>query len=171
LTLFGGTESDDGKAFHVERIGVFAVEPGTVSETVTVDFGDGIAFANAETGETGTITGADIFSDRMIWYYRADGLYDLYSIAYGNRRDELSNDEWPARNKLLMGWENGMQRAIRDAGLHFADGTYRGNLIGEIGRFFEDDTAVKVVCWGVFSPVDTDALESITVAGVTYPIN
>jgi hypothetical protein len=170
VTLYGGTQTKDGKTFNVERIGIFTVDPGAVSETATVTFGDGISFENVETGETGTITGADISADRIIWYYRADGIYDLYRITYGDRRDDLSDDDWSALNKELMGWLNGMDQAILDARLNYADGTYRNGLIGENSRYFEDDTAIEVLSWAVSDPVDMNTLESITVAGKTFQI-
>jgi len=139
-----------------------------VSETVTVTFGDGIPFTNSVTGETGTITGADISAERIIWYYRADGISYLNSITYGDQRDTISRDEWYVKNKELMGWLTGFSRAIWDATLIFTDGTNISSLWLGCGPILEDDTGMEVNDFR--DPIDMDALESITVAGETYPI-
>lgn len=169
VTICGGTESEDGRTFNVERIGIFSVDPGVVSETVTVDFGDGIPFTNSVSGAPGTITGADISAERIIWYYEADGLYDLYRITYGDRREMLQDGEWPALNKELMGWLNGSDKVIMSATVNYTDGKYPYPLIGERDGFFEDDTGM-IMKDNLLDLIDMDALESITVAGETYPI-
>ncbi|NCB51190.1 MAG: hypothetical protein EOM54_04820 [Clostridia bacterium] len=168
VTLYGGTESGDGKTFNVERIGIFSVDTGVVSETVTVTFGDGIPFTNSVTGAPGTITDVEISSERIIWYYHADGSCDLYDITYGDRRDTLQDGEWPALNKELMGWINGLDKVIRNAGLSFAEGIYPYPLIGESNGFFEGDTGMQMRDFR--EPIDIYALESITVGGEIYPI-
>lgn len=170
-TLYGGTQSEDGRVFNVERIGIFTAFSGTPSELVTVAFGEGIPFANIETGETGLITQADVSADRMIWYWRADRLFELYEITYGSGRGTLSAEDWRAKNTELMGWPSGMARRIFDASLNFSDGTSRGGLIGGAGRYLEDDSVMEVCWWGPHrGPVDMALLESVTVAGVTYPV-
>jgi hypothetical protein len=169
VTLCGGYESADEKTFNVERTGIFTVAPGEPSPTVTVTFGDGIPFTNKDTGETGYITGADIMADRMIWYYRADGLYDISRDVYEDPGGKKSKEDWIAANDKLMAWVNSYERAMRGAALNFSDGTSLDRRLGEASQFLKDDACLNIADFRDL--IDMDKLESVTVAGQTFPVN
>ena len=97
-----GAESEDGKTYHIERSGVFSLEPPTYRPALSAEFSPGIPVSERSgVPELGTIETVEITADYMILRLHSPLLADRFEIARGTH-DETFNRYYSELNTDLQ---------------------------------------------------------------------
>lgn len=77
MEICGGYESEDGSAFEICRLGIFSLNTVAYVPGVHADIGgQGIAFTNEETGETGYVTDIEVYHQLIVIRCHVPGIYE-----------------------------------------------------------------------------------------------
>lgn len=163
VRLCAGYESGDGRTFSVARRSEWLrVEPGAGRPAVRVSFGEGVPMERA--GIRGTLTLIEFTDELMLCHFNAEGANDIYWGYRNNMRDRQAFD----RYLCLMELPTGLIR--EDFRINSSDGSeLTPRRSEEVGAVFEDDSCLTRFYFK--EPIDTTLIESVTIKGVTYPID
>ncbi|MCD7845779.1 MAG: hypothetical protein LUG57_08025 [Oscillospiraceae bacterium] len=158
LTVYGGTESEEGSRFSIQWVGTASVDVPAADESVYIPL-EGLPFENQETGETGQLTGAEIHTGCLILYYYIDGIYDLERQYFQG-----------TQNQGYLAWQNSALEFLSQAGtcLTLADGTELLWLPTGGCMALADDTLMEVMDFA--DPIDLGEVVSVTIGGETYEL-
>ncbi|MCD8088412.1 MAG: hypothetical protein LUE22_07485 [Oscillospiraceae bacterium] len=158
LTVYGGTESEEGTHFSIERVGTVSVDVPAADESMYLAL-EGVSFENQETGETGQITGVEVHTGCLILYCHIEGIYDLEQQYFQG-----------TQTQAYLDWQNSALQFLSEAGtyLTLADGTELLWFPTEGCLAIEDDTLMEVMDFA--DAIDLGDAVSVTIGGETYDL-
>lgn len=149
----------------VQDYGSVRFTPVERDEARTLRFPEPIAFTNPETGGRGRILAIEIYPTGVDWLYEYDGAERIFA------RDKVFADEQErlAYQRFEQSWLLAVEAVEGSATLDFADGSHRGGLLPLRSDYA--DGLVRDVCTIGRGTIDRDAVVSVTVQGVCYPLD
>lgn len=152
-----GTESEDGKAYHIERSGVFSLETPAYRPTLSAEFSPGIPVSDRSgVPELGTIEAVEITADYMILRLHSPLLADRFKVALGTH-DEIFNRYCSELNTDLQNIK-----------IHFDDGSALD--FGYCDDAFGDDEDTYYVIKQIPRAYAEKMPSSISINGETHSI-
>ena len=141
-----------------------SVRVGRTGQTLrTFWFAEPIPFENEETGGRGEFLGVEIHATGLNWLLRHDDMEQMYCS-----HDFSSEEERQAYLELERSWIRAIDELERGATLNFADGSSRGWLLPLSSQ--RSDGVVKDMCSFGDATIDPDQAVSVTIGGVTVPL-
>ena len=147
--------------------GYFTFEPVTEHSSRTVWFAEPVEFENPELGGTGRFLGVQLQPTKMYWILDCEA---MNTICTPEKRRAAFEADPEAYHQLELSWVSLLDRLEREASMSFSDGTVLGQLNGETSHFGQDGWLYDEGWYPDTPTIDIDAVESVTICGVTIPL-
>lgn len=172
VRLCAGYESEDGRAFNVERVSApFTIEPSRAYKAVKIDIAEPVEFTFGSEGKTGYITSIEITTDMLLVTATMEGITRLTESIYGEK-STLASDEWLELMRQYSDYENfawNMEIKLKDGGTISREELLMMTYIG--GRApasYENDECVAFTDWR--EAFDPQQVANVTLGGRAFEI-
>ena len=147
--------------------GFFTFDPVTEHSSRIVWFPEPVEFENPELGGTGRFLGVELQPTKMYWILDCEA---MNTICTPEKRRAAFEADPDAYHQLEISWVGLLDRLEREASMTFSDGTVLRQLNGETSHFGEDGWLYNEGWYPDTPTIDIDAVESVTICGVTIPL-
>ena len=148
--------------------GFFTFDPVTEHSSRIVWFPEPVEFENPELGGTGRFLGVELQPTKMYWILDCEA---MNTICTPEKRRAAFEADPDAYHQLEISWVGLLDRLEREASMTFSDGTVLRQLNGETSHFGEDGWLYDEGWYPDTPTIDIDAVESVTICGVTIPLS
>lgn len=147
--------------------GYFSFTPVSAHSSRVYWFAEPVEFENPDLGSKGRFMGVELTPTDMNWIIDCETL-SMISTPGKTFADE---GERQAYRELELSWLNFVEGLEREAVLRFADGSQIRGLAGETSHFGPEGYLYDTGRYTGVQTVDINTAESVTVCGVTVPLD
>ena len=136
-------------------------------ESKTVVFGDGVVFANPDTGAQGKMTEIEIFASGHVRIHYTIPEDAETMNRFFNEGASLTNEEYlDLQENVFIPWSNAADAVMLDMTINFKDGTSAGGYVS--GRLTYKNGVLEAEGMSD-KPIALSEIESVTIGGQTFP--